>query len=62
MNGQKELTQDQEKQLLKLMRLLNCILEADDVDVLNGAKLQRIIKMDRDRSNVFVDISIRLKI
>ena len=62
MNGQKELTTQQEEMLLKLMRRLNCILEGDDVEMLEGAKLQRIVKMDRDKSNVFVDLSIRLKI
>ncbi len=55
-------TKYQQQQWLILQQLINNILDDDDLALFKGAKLQRILKADRDASFYYVDVSLRLRI
>jgi hypothetical protein len=54
--------EEAERKWLQLYRLLNSILDEDALRILEGAKLQRIQKVDRDSKHTYVDISIKLRL
>ena len=46
----------------KIVALVNQRLTEKELRLLEGGKLQRITKVDRDETHLYVDVSIRLRI